>query len=234
MTDKYFIFTRKDGLVVPSFEIGSLVEKPVISRATRNIKHITVEGRNGTLTEDFKNYNNIEIPFKLINYKENILEKEILRTFDGIGGELKISWLDGSFKIKEVNTFNITENINGIYNIELNFICEPFRYLNEDTIILTTRNTNIFTAGNYETDHITTIYGTGDISLLINDEQIVFKDVTDYITIDTARLICYKDNTPSNNKMLGDFIKLKPYINAIDWIGTVSKIKIKYRGRFLN
>ena len=55
-----------------------------------------------------------------------------------------------------------------------------------------------------------------------------------YITIDTARMICYKDNNVANNKMVGEFIKLSPGLNNISWIGNINKIAINYRGRFLN
>lgn len=231
---KYFIFTTKNNIDVHSSDIGSIVTKPVVSRATRVINHILVIGRNGTLTEDTKAYNNTEINFRLMNYKANIIDNEVIGLLDGQGGELQLSWMRGKYKVKAVNSFTISEEVPGAFNIDISFICEPFRYLEEEVITITEKGTNIFTDGNYGADHITTIYGSGDISLLINDEQIVLKDVVDYITIDTARLICYKGNTPTNNKMIGEFIKLKAYVNTISWIGTVNKVEIKYRGRFLN
>lgn len=234
LSNNFFIFTRIDGLEVPSFEIGSITTKPVLKRATRVIKHISIDGRSGTLTEDTGSYNNIELKFQLINFKNNILEKEVLELLDGTGGELRISWLQGNFKVKEVSELLITEEIEGVFKIDLSFICEPFRYLESEWLELTKNNSIVNISGNYEADHITTVYGNGDISLLINDEQIVFKGVSDYITIDTARMICYKDNTPANNKMIGEFLKLKAFVNTIDWIGTVSKVEIKYRGRYLN
>ena len=229
----FFIFKRKDGLEVPSFQIGSIKEKPIIQRATRVMKSISIEGRNGTLTEDTKSYSDIEISFELINYKNNLWENETIGLLDGIGGELHLSWIEGWYKVNEVD-ISIKEDITGLFNISITFKCGPFRELEENKIEFTKNNSTILIEGNYETDHITKIYGSGDISLFINDEQIVFKGVEEYITLDTARFICYKDNKSTNKKMIGEYIKLKPGINDIRWIGNVTKIEMSYRGRFLN
>ena len=234
LSNNFFIFKRNDGLEVSSMELGSIVAKPSISRAKRVIKHISIEGRDSTLTEDTGVYNNTEISFQLINFKENLLEKEILGFLDGSGGQLKLSWLQGWFKVKEVNQFLITEETQGVFKIDLTFVCEPYRYLDSELLTITTNNKSINISGNSKADHITTIYGSGDVSILINDNQIIFKNVEDYITIDTLRLICYKDTTSTNNKMVGDFIKLSPGNNTISWIGNVSKVSINYVGRFLS
>ena len=227
----FFIFKRKDGLEVPSYQIGSIKEKPIIPRATRIMKSISIEGRDGTLTEDTGSYSDIEIPFELINYKENLWENETIGLLDGAGGELHLSWIDGWYKVNEVN-ISIKEDITGVFNISISFKCGPFRQLEENTFILTENNSTILIAGNYNSDHITKIYGSGDISLLINDEQIVFKNVEEYTILDTARFLCYKDN--QNKKMIGEYIKLVPGTNTISWIGNVTKVEMSYRGRFLN
>ena len=122
LLDNYFIFKRTDGLEVLSNELGKIKSKPAISRAVRVINHISIEGRNGTLTEDTGSYNNIEISISLINYRENILDKEVIGLIDGRGGELRLSWLSGWFKVKEVNNFIITEEVQGIFNIEITAI----------------------------------------------------------------------------------------------------------------
>ncbi|MDB1924056.1 hypothetical protein PMY56_13655 [Clostridium tertium] len=227
----FFIFKRKDGLEVPSFQIGSIKEKPIIPRATRIMKSISIEGRNGTLTEDTKSYSDIEISFELINYKVNLWQSETIGLLDGTGGELHLSWIEGWYKVNEVN-LSIKEDITGLFNIIITFKCGPFRQLEKSQFTFTQNNSNILIQGNYEADHITKIYGNGDISLFINDEQIIFKNVEEYITLDTARFICYKDN--QNKKMIGEYIKLKPQLNNIRWIGNVTKVEMSYRGRFLN
>ena len=229
----FFVFKRKDGLEVPSFQIGSIKEKPIIPRATRIMKSISIEGRDGTLTEDTKSYSDIEIEFELINYKENLWETETIGLLDGLGGELHLSWIEGWYKVNEVNV-SIKEDITRLFNITISFKCGPFRQLEENKVILTENNSTVLIPGNYETDHITKIYGNGNISLFINDEQIVFKGVNEYITLDTARMYCYKDNNSENKKMIGEYVKFKPGLNTISWIGKVNKVELIYRGRFLN
>lgn len=230
---QYFIFKRKDGLEVPSFQIGSIKEKPSITRATRVMKSIPIEGRNGTLTEDTNSYSDIEISFELINYKSNLWESETIGLLDGTGGELHLSWIEGWYKVNSID-MSIKEDITGVFNIAINFKCGPFRQIEESKFEFTENNSTILVPGNIETDHITKIYGSGDISLFINDEQIVFKGVEEYLTLDTFKFSCNKDNKSTNKKMFGEYVKLKPGINDIRWIGTVTKVEMSYRGRFLN
>ena len=147
--------------------------------------------------------------------------------------ELHLSWIEGWYKVNEVNV-SIKEDITRLFNITISFKCGPFRQLEDNKVILTENNSTVLIPGNYETDHTTKIYGNGNISLFINDEQIVFKGVNEYITLDTARMYCYKDNNSENKKMIGEYVKFKPGLNTISWIGTVNKVELIYRGRFLN
>ena len=159
----FFIFKRKDGLEVPSFQIGSIKEKPIIQRATRIMKSISIEGRNGTLTEDTKSYSDIEISFELINYKENLWKNETIGFLDGTGGELNLSWIDGWYKVNSVD-ISVKEDITGLFNISLTFKCGPFRNLEESKFTFTENNSTILIG---EKDNLTNLTYNSILSVIV-------------------------------------------------------------------
>ena len=71
------------------------------------------------------------------------------------------------------------------------------------------------------------IYATGAITLYINDRAHTFKEIEDYIEVDSALLNAYKGDTLQNNKMTTTlFPKLVAGENKIRWAGNVKKIDI--------
>jgi phage-related protein len=115
----------------------------------------------------------------------------------------------------------------------VNFICEPFKYGNEIIRTITTNNNSFNYSGTADVKPLINVYGQGDITLTINNENVVLKQVSDYIVIDGNLEDAYKDTALQNNKMQGEFPILKPGENIIDFIGNVTKIEIRYREAFL-
>lgn len=56
-----------------------------------------------------------------------------------------------------------------------------------------------------------------------------------YITVDSMLEECYKDNvnTLKNRNMNGEFPILQPGENTITWTGTLTKIKVKPKSRWI-
>lgn len=118
-----------------------------------------------------------------------------------------------------------------IGKIDLTFTCHPFKYsyAGQKAITLsqaaTIYNTENFTALPY-----IKIYGSGTITLYINNRAHTFKDVNGYIEVDSERMTAYKDHTLCNNQMLTTlFPKLAAGQNDIRWSGNVSRIELTPR-----
>ena len=112
--------------------------------------------------------------------------------------------------------------------IEIEFTCKAYKRAikGERTIALTKPtaiyNTELFTASPY-----IKITGNGGITLYINDRAHGFKDVSDYIEIDSELMNAYKGDTLQNSKMItAKFPKLTAGVNNISWAGNVSKVEI--------
>ena len=73
------------------------------------------------------------------------------------------------------------------------------------------------------------VYGTGDITISINDRPLKFKNVENYIEVDTELMNCFKDNINQNNRMYSDFPILNAGENTFTWVGNVIKIELEPR-----
>jgi phage-related protein len=81
------------------------------------------------------------------------------------------------------------------------------------------------------------IYGQGDLGITVNDKAFLLKAVTDYVTVDSEIMNCYKEDlgvlTSKNNSMIGEFPIFVPGENSISWTGNITKIEITPRWRWL-
>lgn len=85
-----------------------------------------------------------------------------------------------------------------------------------------------------------TLYGTGTVNLSLNGNQIFvinFGESANYLTIDTALMEAYKDNTSNlmNRSIDGDYDNsyLQVGTNTLSWSGTLTQIVIENYSRWL-
>jgi predicted phage tail component-like protein len=218
-------------------DFGLIVERrPIIPIPKRRIEQITVAGRNGSLTQDEGTYEDIEIPveFALVD-RENVYERaRLIKSWLMGSGSLVISDdADRLYKVKFIRLSDIDRFMVIVGRFTATFVCEPFTYSTNDEPIILTSPTTIYNPGTHYSDPYIKITGTGDITLTINGTPITLTGVDTYIELDSDIGECYKANTPLNNKMTGDFPKLQPEDNTITWTGTVSKIDLVPRWRWI-
>ena len=80
---------------------------------------------------------------------------------------------------------------------------------------------------------VITVYGTGDITLMVGTTIVELEGITGSITLDSELQEAYSGTTGMNSAMSGEFPLLKPGMNAISWSGEVSKVEIQPRWRYL-
>ena len=116
----------------------------------------------------------------------------------------------------------------------VNFRCYPFFYADVgDDITITTSGTTVTNPGSVYSEPRITLTGSGDITLMVGTTIVELTGITGSIVIDSALQEAYVGNTLMNDHMSGDFPVLKPGQNAISWSGTVTKIIISPRWRYL-
>lgn len=116
----------------------------------------------------------------------------------------------------------------------IQFECQPHKYsLGNDVITLNAPGT-VINIGSVNSKPLLKLYGTGSIVLTLNSDYVInLTNVVDYVIIDSDLQDCYKDTELKNNDMSGDFPELKPGINNISWVGSVTKIEITPNWRWL-
>ena len=110
----------------------------------------------------------------------------------------------------------------------VNFRCFPFWYQEDAaTITVTTSGTMVTNPGSVYAEPILTVYGSGDITLMVGTTIVELENISGSIVLDCALQEAYLGSTLMNEHMTGEFPVLKPGANAISWTGTVTKVVVK-------
>lgn len=204
--------------------------------ASRSVDFEEIPGRNGDLIIDNKRYNNISVPYDFV-----LIEKDV-RNFDELTHRVK-SWLlshvgyfelwDGYdkryFRLGAYNDeVNIEEELRGLGEFSASFNCKPFKYsFDGQKMVNMTEAGSIVNPEYLPSAPYIRIYGSGNITLTINNDSFYFEDIEDYIEVDSESMNAYKGISPLNNKMkTANFPEFIPGDNAIAWTGSVNKIEI--------
>ena len=78
------------------------------------------------------------------------------------------------------------------------------------------------------------VYGSGNITLIVNDAFVELEGIEDSIVLNSAIQEAYQGETLLNEKMEGDFPVLKPGNNLFSFSGDVSRVVIEPNWRYLS
>ncbi|EOT2958943.1 distal tail protein Dit [Clostridium perfringens] len=232
----YFIFNNKKNT-----DLGiKVVKRPNIPIPERNIELKSLKGRDGSLTRDYKTYNDIKISVSLnfISGENDFINKgaEIADWLYNINDN-KLIFSDNDkfyYKVKKIECKDIERSLKVIGKFIVTFVCDPYKYYIDNNDIEITNSTEIVSPILVESSKPSiTVFGTGDINLTINDKRVQLEKVDENITIDSSIKECYKGKDNLNYKVHGEFPKLVRGSNTIDINGSINKIIIKPNWRCL-
>ncbi|HAT4229054.1 TPA: phage tail protein [Clostridium perfringens] len=232
----YFIFNNKNNT-----DLGiQVVKRPNIPIPERNIELKSLKGRDGSLTRDYKTYNDIKISVSLnfISGENDFLNKvaEIADWLYNINDN-KLIFSDNDkfyYKVKKIECKDIERSLKVIGKFIVTFVCDPYKYYLENNDIEITNSTKINSPMLVvDSEPIISISGSGNVNLIINDKRIVLENVEENLIINSSILECYKEKENLNYKMSGEFPILKNGENTINIEGNIKSIKIKPNWRCL-
>lgn len=232
----YFIFNNKKNT-----DLGiQVVKRPNIPIPERNIELKSLKGRDGSLTRDYKTYNDIKISVSLnfISGENDFINKgaEIADWIYNINDN-KLIFSDNDkfyYKVKKIECKDIERSLKVIGKFIVTFVCDPYKYYLENNDIEITNSTKINSPILVvDSEPIISISGTGNINLIINDKRTVLENVDESLIINSSILECYKGKESLNYKMSGEFPILKRGENIINIEGNIKNIKIKPNWRCL-
>ena len=232
----YFIFNNKRNT-----DLGiKVVKRPNIPIPERNIELKSLKGRDGSLTRDYKTYNDIKISVSLnfISGENDFINKgaEIADWLYNITDN-KLIFSDNDkfyYKVKKIECKDIERSLKVIGKFIVTFVCYPYKYYLENNDIEITNSTEINSPMLVvDSEPIISISGSGNVNLIINDKRIVLENVEENLIINSSILECYKEKENLNYKMSGEFPILKNGENTINIEGNIKSIKIKPNWRCL-
>ena len=116
----------------------------------------------------------------------------------------------------------------------VNFRSKPFWYQADVApVTLTTSTSTIDNPGSVYSEPVITVYGTGDITLMVGTVIVELEGISGSVTLDSELQEAYSGATGMNSAMSGEFPLLKPGMNALSWTGEVTKVEVKPNWRYL-
>ncbi|WP_373844773.1 distal tail protein Dit [Clostridium sp.] len=232
-------FNFRDKNSYDDFEI-LIAKRPDLPSPKRRVSTLNIPGRNSNLRFDDKTYDDITLTVECsVKDNLNVADKidNIKAWLFGAGeSDLIFSFqADKKYIAQVVNAIDFKQVYRYFSQFPIIFNCRPFKYAVENNIItLDTSGTNLTNPGSIESEPVISIYGSGDITFKINEEQINLRDITEKVIVNSVIQDCYDDGGNNlNGKMSGEFLKLKPGQNIIEWSGSVTKAEIIPNWRWL-
>ena len=228
---QYFIFNG-----INSLDMGvHMLKAPSVDRAEKRVNEIEIAGRNGMLYEDLNTYLNYTKTAECILMDRKKIDK-VCSWLNGYGEVIFSSEPDKVYRAFIKNQIPINNVLIGLDDFIVLFDVYPLKYsVNKASEKLTViEPTTVYNYGTYYSEPVITVYGAGNITLTINDNQFGLLNVNGYITINSEIMEVYKDKVNCNNQFSAmDFPRFEVGKNEIAFIGNVQKIEIEPNWRWL-
>lgn len=228
-----------------SLDMGLAVyeKENIYGRPKPVIEKVNIPGRgdvilnNKTDPIDNEEYEDFQKVYKCYVMPEEYQDLEMVarNVYAWLYQTVQYSRLDDSYERNYYRMAHVSEEMSVeeiaaalLGTLEIQFTCHPYKYSYDGERTLTlTKATSIFNTEGFTAYPYMKIYATGAVTLYINDRAHTFKEIEDYIEVDSALLNAYKGDTLQNNKMTTTlFPKLAAGENKIRWAGNVKKIDI--------
>ena len=212
-----------------------ITETPPFVIAERDVTFSSINGRNGELLTDNHRYKNITKEYKVAaltdEYPLPILIKKIGAWLAASPGYyILYDTYDPNYFYYACYTSKLSfaDKIMKLGLATLKFSCKPYKYsFDGQAPIAVTSPQTISNPEDYESKPYIKIFGSGNITLTINDKSYTFSEIDEFICVDSEIMAAYKGTARQDNKI--DFIEfptLAPGTNSITFSGNVDHIEI--------
>lgn len=214
-----------------------VAEHPPITIPAERVSFTDVPGRAGSLTtlEGEDVYDDLLLTVNcFIDSADRI--PEIASWLKG-SGTVTFANRQGGFYFARVSNQIPFEKIlrgNPHRSFSVIFRCKPFFYFqNVEPLNLLESSGVITNPGSVYSEPLITVYGTGEISLMIGSTILELDGIDGSITMDSQLQEAYSGENLLNHCMTGEFPRFAPGHNAYSWSGEVTNIVIEPRWRTL-
>ncbi|AVV07547.1 hypothetical protein HCV63_001908 [Listeria monocytogenes] len=240
MTETYFVFNDKSSL---DFNLA-VRERASYTAAERNVEYIDVAGRNGSLLRDKGTFKNVEEPISCYLFANDREVKNIRAEANSVfnwlkspPGWRKLFYSDDEHYFMKAHvpqslSFNEVFYLFFVGEGEINFTRKPERWsiAGQNTLTITESGGTIYNPELYPSFPRIKIFGTGNITLYINNKTVILKEVEESIILDSEMQNSYIDRDgfilPANNQVQNTLPTLAVGANTFEWAGNVDKIEV--------
>lgn len=231
-----------------SKDLNSLIQfRPEIQAPRRKVQRRTISGVSEDYIFDEEAYENTPINLELFvkgqsEEEINQLKEEITHAF--IGGRYIdfVPYWDSNmtYEVEVIEPPNYQQN--GSYPLEVPYTVtlssKPYKFQQQTIKQEATTELTLKNPYPYESLPIITLYGTGDMNLVVNGTKYVFKDIDEHVVVDSRiesayKLIANVPNSRNNRMYTMDFPVFKNGENKISVTGNATKFKVETRWRTL-
>lgn len=198
-----------------------------------DIEEIPITGRDGDLTIDNNAKKSYTLPIDCTLLDSNRIQEVKMWLIGGLG-DLIFNWQqDFKYEAKLNNKIDIAQSMTICGEFQITFKVKPYKKsINDNVVVLESTGTLYNSSGNISKP-IIKLYGTGNITLMVNSQTVKLTSISEYITIDSNMQNAYKDTLPQNSNMDSEFPVLEVGNNTVSWSGNVTKVVITPHWRYL-
>jgi predicted phage tail component-like protein len=173
-------------------DYGIIISKrPSLPSPKRRVSYIDIPGRDSSLRYDEGTYEDITIAVECSIKGNNIAEKldNIKAWLFGAGeSDLIFSFQDDKkYKAQVVNAIDFKQVFKYTSVFPIIFNCRPFKYAVQNNIFTITENgASIINPGTLKSEPIISVYGSGKVSLKVNETTVNLNDITGKIILDSV------------------------------------------------
>lgn len=230
-----FEFANKDSYL----DFGIYVEKrPSLPSPKRRVSYLSVPGRNGNLKYDENTYEDITLALECGVIGDVYSRIDEIKAWLLGSGENNLIFSfqsDKCFIAQVVNSIDFEVSLRRIGKFVIVFNCRPFKYaVQNNPFIIINSGTNLINTGTLPSEPLIEVFGSGNITLKINEQEVILTAVSGKIILNSVLQDAYDDSLENkNNNMKGDFFFLEVGDNHISWVGNVTKLVITPNWRWL-
>ena len=211
---------------------------PTVIRPEERVNHIVIPGRTGELTqlEGEHIYNSYiqAIPIA-VNTENAVREAEAWLQGDGYVTFSSQPDLKQRARVINAVTFRKHSRNSEWWEAEVQFYCEPLKEAveTEEDIEVTSSGATVTNPGDVDALPRIEITGSGDITIQMGGNAMILTGVTSGMVVDSDTEWVLKNGVPQQGVYTGKFPVLKQGDNTVAFTGSVTKLTITPRWRYL-
>lgn len=222
-----------------SKEINGLIitDIPAITKPKMKVNKLSIDGRDGDIIEKI-GYESYTKTIG-IGLTKNFNIDEIMKYFTG-DGELIICDEPDKVYIASIYDEIDYDRLLRMRKATIKFHVQPFKYLKDEEKVslnvTTQKSVNVINKGLEISKPILILEGSGEVEIAVNGINLfkyTFPANESKVIIDSIDEEAYIDGMYKNRNMLGEFPTLEVGTNNISWTGTLTKITIEPKSRWL-